>query len=202
MKADKTNLKILKILLKDLLIKPTITSLAKETGMSRVGTWKTLKKLEKEKLILLSPVGTGKTSAYLINLNWGNPITEKNLVLALTEDAIENQRWINNFAELEDKVKFLIIYGSIINHFKEADDIDILGVTNKNNFSEIDESVKKIQKTQLKKIHALNFTQTEFNQFITDIQNTVSLNNQNGEQEIVSDVIALINEWKETVRFI
>lgn len=164
METDKTKFRILKILLKDLLIKPTITSLAKEMGMSRVGTWKTLKKLEKEKLISLSPIGTGKTSTYVISLNWDNPITEKNLVLALTEDAIKNQRWINNFAELEDKVNFLIIYGGIINHFKEADDIDILGVTNKNNFAELDESIKRIQKTQLKKIHALNFTQTEFKQ--------------------------------------
>ena len=54
------------------------------------------------------------------------------------------------------------MYGSIIHSPKEANDIDILGVTNKNKFFEIGESIKKIQKTQIKKIHTLNFTPAEF----------------------------------------
>ena len=162
METVKPSTKILKILLKDLAIKPTITFLAKEVGMSRVGTWKVLKKLEAEKLVILSPIGTGKTSACSISLNWENPIVEKMLSLALTEDAIKNQRWLSNFKEIEDKADFLLIYGSIIHSPKEANDIDILGVTSKNKFLEIEESIQKIQKTQVKKIHALNLTPAEF----------------------------------------
>ena len=152
----------MKILLKDFTIKPTVTSLAEEVSMSRVGAWKVLKKLETEKLILLSPIGEGKTSAYSISLNWENPLVEKTLSLALTEDAIKNQRWLSNFGELEDKVDFLLVYGSIIHSPKEAGDIDILGVTNKNKFLKIEEAIRKIQKTQIKKIHAMNFTLAEF----------------------------------------
>lgn len=162
MEIDKTSTKILKILLKDFAIKPTITSLAEEVGISRVGTWKVLKKLETEKLVILSHIGTGKTSIYSISLNWDNPLVEKTLSVALTEDAMKNQRWISNFAELNNKVDFLIIHGSIIHSPKEASDIDILGVTDKNKFLEIEEAIKKVQKTQIKKIHALNFTQSEF----------------------------------------
>ena len=162
METTKPNTRILKILLKDTTIKPTITALAKEIGMSRVGTWKILKKLEAEKLIVLSPIGAGKTSTFSISLNWENPMVEKTLSLALTQDALNNQRWLSNFAELEDKVDFLLIYGSIIHSPKEANDIDILGVTNKNKFLEIEESIKKTQKVQIKKIHALNFTLAEF----------------------------------------
>ena len=161
METSKPSIRILKVLLKDFTIKPTITSLAKELGMSRVGIWKILKKLEAEKLILLSAIGAGKTSTYLISLKWDNPLTEKTIALALAEDALSNQRWISNFAELEDKVEFLIIYGSIIHSPKAANDIDILGVTNKNKFLEIEESIKKAQKTQIKRIHSLNFTQGE-----------------------------------------
>ena len=167
MEKNKTNTKILKVLLKQFTIKWTITSLAKELNMSRVGIWKVLKKLEAERLVLLSPVGEGKTSIFNINLNWENPVLEKNLSLILTKDAFKNQRWLNNFKEIEDKLNFLILYGSIIHSPKEANDIDILGVvSNKNNFLSIEETIKKIQKTQIKKIHSENFTQTEFKEEI------------------------------------
>ncbi len=164
METEKPTSKILKILLKELSIKHTITSIAKEVGMTRVGAWKVLKKLEKEKFIILSSIGTGKTSTYSIRLNWYNPLLEKILDLALTEDAIKNQRWLDNFKELADKVNFVIIYGSIIHSAKEANDIDILGITNKNRFIEIEEAITKIQKTQIKKVHILNFTEKEFKQ--------------------------------------
>ena len=163
MVTAKPQAKILKILLTDLTIKPTITSLAKDVGLSRVGAWKVLKKMQSNKLILLSPIGKGKTSAYSASLNWDSPLVEKTLALVLTEDALKNQRWMTNFAELENKIDFLIIYGSIIQFPKEANDIDVLGiVSNKNKFMEIDETIRKIQKTQIKKIHVLNFTHAEF----------------------------------------
>ena len=123
---NKTSPEILKLLFKDFTIKQTITSLANEIRLSRVGVWKVLKKLEKEQIIILSPVGSGKTSTYSISLNWENPLVEKNLALTLTEDAIKQQRWLTNFAEIESKVDFLIIYGSIVYSPKEANDIDLL----------------------------------------------------------------------------
>ena len=162
METTKPSVKILKILLKDFTVKPTITMLAQEMKMSRVGIWKILKRLEAEKLIILSPVGSGKTSVFSVGLNRENPLVEKTLSLALSEDAIKNQRWCSNFAELENKVDFLLLYGSILHSQKEAHDIDILGVTHKNEFLNIEESIKKIQKTQIKKIHALHFTPAEF----------------------------------------
>jgi len=163
MEKNKTSAEILKVLLKQFTIKWTITSLAKELNISRVGIWKILKKLEAEKLILLSPIGEGKTSVINIKLNWENPILEKKLSLILTEEALNHQRWLNNFEELKDKLNFLILYGSILHSPKEAKDIDILGVvSNKNNFLDIEEIMRKIQKTQIKKIHSENFTQTEF----------------------------------------
>ncbi len=165
MKKNKSNARILQLLLKDCTVKPTITIIAKEVGLTRVGTWKLLKKMQSEKMIMLSKIGSGKTSAYNVSLNWDNPLVEKNVVLFLTEDALKNQRWANNFAELENKVDFLVLYGSIIKSPQEAKDIDIVAaVLNKNSFVKIEESTRKIQKTQMKKIHLITFTPTEFKQ--------------------------------------
>ena len=69
---------------------------------------------------------------------------------------------MHNFAELENKVEFLILYGSILNNPKNAQDIDIINISDKKKFVMIQKIIDKIQKTQLKKIHAINFTKTEF----------------------------------------
>jgi len=144
-----------------------ITSLSEEINLSRVGIWKVLKKLEKENLIFLVSIGTGKTNSKTIKLNWENPLLEKKLSLILTKEALEQQRWLKNFAELEKITDFTLLYGSILFSSKEANDIDILGViTNKKNFLKIDDAIQKIQKTQTKKIHSEIFTKEELNEEI------------------------------------
>lgn len=154
---------IMKKLLKGFASLHTVTSISKEAGVTRVGAWKLLKRLESEKFIILSHVGSGKTSTYTISLNWVNPLVEKTLAILLAEEALKNQRWLANFSELEKKVDFLILYGSVLASSKEASDIDILGVlSDKKNFLEIEKIVAKMQKIQIKKIHILNFTETEF----------------------------------------
>ena len=197
MERKKPGPKILKILLKDFKIIPTITSLSKEAGISRVGIWKLLKRMQSEKLIKLSKIGTGKTSTYNIRLNWTNPLLDRTLALYLAEDALKNQRWASNFAELENKVDFLILYGSIINSPKEANDIDIIGViSNKNKFLEIEEAILNIQKTQIKKIHAINFTPAEFKQelekpnkaFVDAIKKGIILFGQENFIKFIKDV--------------
>jgi len=163
MEKNKTSTEILKILLKQFTTKWTITQLSKEINISRVGVWKVLKKLEAKKLIFLSPIGEGKTSIFSINLNWKNTLLEKKISLILSEEALKNQRWLSNFEEIGNKMDFLILYGSILYSPKKANDIDILGVvSNKNNFQQIEEIIKKIQKTQIKKIHSENLTKNEF----------------------------------------
>ena len=169
MKTDKTSAKILKILVKDISIRHTITSLAKEISMSRTGVWKALKKLESDNLISLSQIGTGKTSIYSISLNWNNLLTEKNISLVLTEDAMKNQRWKTNFAEIENHVSFFILFGSILHNPKEANDIDILIVVDKKQeFKKVEEIISKIQKTQAKKIHLIDLTEIEFKQELSN----------------------------------
>jgi len=165
MKASTANHGVLKILAKESTAQPTITDLAREIGLTRVGMWKVLKKLESEKVILLSQIGSGKTSTYTVALNWDNPLVEKQLAVLFTKDALNHQRWLHSFAEFEAKVEFLILYGSILHNPKEANDIDLLAVVSrKENFIQIEKSLQKIQKTQMKKIHLISVTPSELAQ--------------------------------------
>ena len=154
--------RILCVLLKEPFTTHTVTSIAKALDMTRQGIWKTLNKLSVDKLISLEPVNDAKTSTVTIKLNFDNPATEKKLSLLLTQESLKQQRWQVNFAELEKKVNFLILFGSILNNSKEANDIDILAVVNKKNFKAIDEVIAKVQLTQVKKIHLVSLTAKEF----------------------------------------
>ena len=156
--------KIVTILLKDLVTTHTATSLSKEFKMSRWGIWKILKKLEKDEFIILDQIGTGKTSTHRIRLNWSNILVEKTLAFSLTQEALKHKRWRYDFADLEQEVDFLILHGSILHSPREAKDIDIIGVAKERKLAKIGEVVFKIQETQNKKIHSINFTQKEFEQ--------------------------------------
>ena len=167
--AIKKSYEILKILLKDISKRHTVTSLSKEREISRVGSWKLLKELEKENLIILTPIGPEKTSVLEVSLNWDNPILEKTLALLLTEDALKQNKWRYNFKELENHVSFLILFGSILHSPKEANDIDVLNlVSNEKSFVKIGKIITEIQITQNKKIHAINLTGKELKHELKD----------------------------------
>ena len=157
--------KIMKILLKEFYLNHIVSSLAQRLVMSRVGIWKILKRLESNKLIILSSIGNGKTSTYTVKLNWDNILVEKKLAFLLSEDALRQERWRFNFAELEKNVSFLLLFGSILHNPKEARDIDIFAVVeNRKEFKTINEIMIKIQGTQSKKIHFIDLTESEFEQ--------------------------------------
>lgn len=159
---DLTVKRVLLHLLKDFSSTHTITTLSKELNLSRVGIWKVIKRLDIDKYISIRTVGIGKTSTSLISLNWDNPLVAKTLSLYLTEESITQRRWQVNFNELERVTDFLIIYGSILSSPQQANDIDLLGVTQKKNFLKLQDILDKTQKTQSKKIHPINFTENEF----------------------------------------
>ena len=159
----KTMQKIVTVLLKDLHTH-TATTLSHELHMSRQGTWKIIRQLEQEELLILKQIGKGKTSLQVPTLNWVNVLLEKILSLSLTQEAFNHKRWLHNFADLEKQVDFFILYGSILHSPKEANDIDVLGVAPEKNLSKINDLLLQVQETQAKKIHAVNLTSYELKQ--------------------------------------
>ncbi|MDO8480348.1 MAG: hypothetical protein Q7S65_00875 [Nanoarchaeota archaeon] len=149
-------------MLKDLQSANTITSLAQELKLSRVGAWKIAKRLENQEFVVLTQMGKGKTNTNTIALNWGNLLLEKTLEMVLTQEALQYPRWRSSFVELEPSAEFLLLFGSVLHSEKEAKDIDLLAVcTQKNKLRNVIEGVADIQTTQAKEIHTLSMTETE-----------------------------------------
>ncbi len=160
---NKTSDRILSILLKEPFGKHTITSLAAALEITRQGLWKTITKLEEEKLILVERISPKKTSTALIKLNWQYPLTEKRLLLIVSKESMRYERWVHTFKGLKDHASFLILFGSILHNPKTANDIDLLAVVlKKEDFHVLDENLRTIQITQLKKIHFIDVTGEEF----------------------------------------
>lgn len=168
MEQEKPKEKILKKLLKDFTRQYTLTIIAQEIGITRSGAWKVLKKLESDELIILTAIGEGKTSAYKINLNWNNPLTEPLLIALLTKESLNYKRWKFNFEKLGQELEILILFGSTVYSPKKSGDIDIMCIAKENKLGKIRDIVLDIQQTQNKKIHAINLLYKELKQEINN----------------------------------
>jgi hypothetical protein len=160
--SEKTFEKILKILIKEPFFEHTATSLALSLGITRQGLWKTLRKLSEDRLISLKSIANTKRSVVKVELEFKNLLALKTISLLLTKEALNNERWRFEFALLEKYSDFIILFGSMLTNPKEANDIDILIVSDKKNFKSIDEIKNKMQKSQAKKIHLIDLTKEEF----------------------------------------
>ena len=155
-------MRLVLFLLKDFSAMHTITSIGKELGMTRSGIWKVLRRLEREKYIVMRSTGK-ETSLVIPKLNFKNELLDKYLDLALSKEANSYERWIFNLRCVKENVSFFILYGSVLKSYTKAKDIDVIGIIpNKRRFKKLHQSLDEVQKSQAKKIHAINFTQSEF----------------------------------------
>ena len=155
-------MRVVLLLLKDFSTIHTITSIGKELGMTRSGIWKVLKRLEREKYAIMKATGK-KTSTIIPKLNFKNDLLDKYFDLALSREAIDYERWVFNFTDVKEHVSFFILYGSILKSYAKAKDIDVIGVIHdRENFKKLHKSLDNIQKSESKRIHTINFTESEF----------------------------------------
>ena len=119
-------------------------------------------KLKKESYITLETTGK-ETSLIIPRLNLKNELLEKYLNFVLSKEAKEHERWIFNFTEVKEHVSFFILYGSVLTSYANAKDIDVIGIIpDRKSFKKLHESLDKIQKSESKRIHTINFTESEF----------------------------------------
>ncbi len=155
---------IIKLLFKDFLTDYNSRNISKLIDISHAGAFKILKKLENRSIVKSKRIG----NSVIYSLNLDNPITNKEIELALLLEAHMFRRWIEEFKELDEKAKFVILFGSIIRNEKKADDIDILIVADKEKFKEIKEIIENRQKFLIKKFHPLIQDIEDFKHDITN----------------------------------
>jgi len=151
---------IIKVLFKDFLTPYNSRSISKVVGISHAGAFKIFKKLEKKEIV--NPKRIGKAVIYSLNLE--NPVACKEVEMALVMEAQNFRRWTEEFKQLQGRVNFLILFGSITRNEKQANDIDLLIVADKNNFKEVKKVIEERDKLSNKKIHFLFQTRGDFRQ--------------------------------------
>ena len=101
-----------------------------------IGVTKTkiiIAKLEERKIVLSKKIGQAK----IYSLNLKDEIAKKQIEIILTLESRNYKRWVEEFIELKDEVYFTILFGSIIRNEKEAQDIDVLIVSDKSCLNKI-----------------------------------------------------------------
>jgi len=79
-------------------------------------------------------------------------------------------RWLYEFKDIYKSTEIVIIFGSAVRNYKEANDIDVLFVLDKKNYRKINSFIEQKNKILLKPIHAIMQT-------INDLQTNLKKRN-------------------------
>lgn len=149
---------IIKLIFKDFLEEYNSRNISSKVGISHVGAFKILKKLEKKEVVTSKKVG----NANIYSLNFENPLTLREIETSLTIEALNYRKWMEEFRKLEGKVKFAILFGSILRNEGRAKDIDLHVVADRRRYKEIQKIVDDKNTILLKKVHLIYQTPKDF----------------------------------------
>jgi len=146
----KNTIKIIRYLLRNFELR-NINQISKEINISLGSTFKILKDLEKNEIVLLKKLGNA--NYYILNLK--NQETNRLCELIL----LEEKRNLKSYAKIySDEIKnfknadLIILFGSILKN-KQFNDVDVLFVTNK--IKEVNKFCLEISKIRTKPITPL-----------------------------------------------
>lgn len=161
--------KALLVIFKDLDNYYNANSLSKKINISRIGMMKLLKKLKKNDILRSKLIG--KSEIYKINLD--SDYVRDMLAFLLSDEANNFKRWKNEFRELFKGDRIVMIYGSTIVNYSEANDIDLMIVGKTNKLSDINKVISEKQKLLPKKIHLIEISQGEFLKNLKEKQKSI-----------------------------
>ena len=180
------------ILFKDFTSYHNANSISKILGISRIGSMKLLKKLEKEKLVIKTIIG--KSTVYKPNME--NDYVLDIITFSLAEEANNFKRWKDEFRELFAEGRIILLYGSTIKDYSKARDIDIMIIRKSGDSGQIHKNINEKQQLLPKKIHLIDLTPQEFMNnikkkqlaIIDIVRNAVILYGQNKYAELLKNV--------------
>lgn len=174
------------VLFKDFLTLYNSRNLSKVIGISHAGMFKLLKKLEIRGILKSKRIG----KAVIYSLNMNNSVAKREIEMALTLEAQNYAKWIEEFSALKDILEFVVLFGSIIKDEKSARDIDILIVADKREFNKINQNIKDKNRVLNKKIHLILQSKEDFRK---------DINNKNKVMvDIIKNGIILFGQEKLT----
>jgi len=137
------------------------SNIAKHMGISPMGALKIAKRLEKENILISKKLG----KAVFYRLNTENNYTEQYIKFLLKRECelsnLYTKIWINEIKKIKNSDS-AILFGSLLKKYKEAGDIDVLFITNKENFSKLKKEIEEINLINIKKIHPIYQTKEDF----------------------------------------
>jgi DNA-binding Lrp family transcriptional regulator len=155
---------IIILLFRNPFTKHTITSLTNKLNRSRVGVWKTVKSLEKDGILKLTPMELLMREVFIVNLNWNNSLVEKAIEIYLEDESNSIKEKSLNTDKLKGVVNFLISHDVENPETIESETNLISIVPHKKGFIKIRQNPEELNSD--KKINTMNLTEAEFTQIL------------------------------------
>ncbi len=153
-------IEILLLLFRDFSTDYNANNITKKIKITPAGAFKSLRNLEKRKLVVSKKMG--KAKFYKANLD--DYYSFRTMETLLINEARTNaSRWIFEFRDLFDKIEIAIIFGSVIRNPEKAGDIDLLIVLKKEKNRAVNRVIEEKRKTSIKAIHAIKQTASDLN---------------------------------------
>ncbi len=188
--SDK-EIEILLLLIKDISNDYNSNNITKKIAITSAGAFKAMKNLEKKKLIIGKRMG--KAIFYKVNLE--DYYTFRTMETLLINEAREKaSRWLDEFNDLYKHTEIVMIFGSIVKNPKNANDIDLLIISKKNDI--IDNIIKERRTISTRPIHVIKKTLNDFNESLKSrdeillniIQSCYILNGYDKLLEVIKNV--------------
>lgn len=130
-------------------------SISKVLKISHVGAQKIFQRFKRENAVIDTKIG--KSIVHKLNLSDQHV---RSLITFLLEDEANNfKRWKEEFKELFQKDRIILMFGSAIKNYAQAHDIDLMVVIEQKDMKEVNAILKKKEEILPKEIHALKLTQ-------------------------------------------
>ena len=137
----------------------SINEVGRKLKLSPMGIYKILKKLEKMNAVKAEKIG----NAAYYKINFDNEVGIKLAELVLVQNELNSYAKVQaeDLKPLKDSTKACVLLGSVISKGKEARDIDVFLVLEKDRFKQVHKMFDQIKEIKPKRIHDVMSTKED-----------------------------------------